>query len=370
MKVKESKKPNYISAVLLTAAVIFLFKDPSLIASRAAEGLAVCGNSLIPTLFPFMILSELAVRSNTISYAEKLLSKPMNALFGISGKAGGAFILGICCGFPIGAKTAISLYVNGAITRKDAERVMCFCNCPSYAFTVFAVGEGLFGRRDIGILLYFLIIGSTMIYALVSAPFSRKAEEIPLYTRSDDTPKKEGLATAFTSAMASASAAMTGVCAYVIFFFCLTGALSSLLGTLSATPFGACLFSIFELTSGASACAALDERAVGFVLCAFAGCWSGMSVHLQILSLARGCGCDISFIPYFSAKIICSVAVIPAAIAVTKICPQLFYSSVGIADAFMPTLPYSDGVILASNLIMIFFSALYFYKNLDRRHGI
>ena len=113
-------------------------------------------------------------------------------------------------------------------------------------------------------------------------------------------PNQQGAAI-FTQAISSSASGMLVVCAYVAFFSSVIGALGVLLDQLSPSPIiDALLFGFFELSSGVSAAAAIDDAYIGAVLTAFAVGWSGLSVHFQIMSLTAGRG--ISYRPYLLAK--------------------------------------------------------------------
>jgi hypothetical protein len=320
-----------------------------------------------------MILSEILVRSNAVKYATPVLSRPMHALLGLSGPCAGALFLGIVCGFPVGAKTAVGLYTNGLISRKDAERVMCFCNCPSFAFTVYAIGEGLWQNRDTGVFIYLLILRTTLFYALISSLLVKK-KNLRNNGEISETSKTESpsltLPQIFTSSVTNAANAMIGVCAYVLFFFCAVGALSSMMGGISATPVGAALCSFFELTSGATACADISDPRIGLILTAAAGCWSGVSVHLQIYSIVKSEANDISFKPYLFSKAVCALLAAIFAAVFLFFVPSFIPTVIAPDDLFIPTVSYPEAFVITSNAITVLFFLFYLYKKLDRKHRI
>ena len=95
---------------------------------------------------------------------------------------------------------------------------------------------------------------------------------------------------------------MLTVCAYVVFFSALTGALGCAVG--DTGRFGEIgytwLSGILEMTGGISLASSLSNREWGLILtAAFAG-WSGISVHCQVMTLCAGRG--LSFKPYLIAK--------------------------------------------------------------------
>ena len=132
--------------------------------SEMKRGLSICAGVLVPTLFPYMVISEMLVRADLGDYLGKLLEKPMRGIFGVSGSGAGALALGIICGFPIGAKAAASLYERGELSKSECERLLSFCNYPSAPFVIFAVGKNLLANTSLGIFLYAVSVTSGLIF--------------------------------------------------------------------------------------------------------------------------------------------------------------------------------------------------------------
>ena len=295
-----------ITLGIISAIAFFLF----LIRSDTAidymkKGLKLCATTVIPSLFPFMVISELVVFSGIGRLMGKLLSKPINLLLGVSENCACAFALGTVCGFPIGAKALCSLYDKEEISKKELERAMIFCNNPGSAFVISAVGVSLFGNKRIGILLYVAVILSALILGVgARIIFGRVPanEKTPL-------PKSvlisdEGV-NIFVRAVTGSALSMLSVCALVVFFSSLVGCLGSLLSGVGASETViAAIAAFFELSSGVGISAELlSHQAV--LLCASALGWSGLSVHLQIVSICSGR--DVSLKPYFIVKALQSV---------------------------------------------------------------
>ena len=76
----------------------------------ALQGLLYCGNILIPSLFPFMVLSSFAVKSGLSEFAGRILAPLTKKIFHTDGCAGAIILLGLVGGFPIGAKRVVTLY--------------------------------------------------------------------------------------------------------------------------------------------------------------------------------------------------------------------------------------------------------------------
>lgn len=76
----------------------------------AFTGLTLWFQKMIPTLFPFMILSGILVRMNLTEYFAKVLSPILKPVFKVSNNGVYCMLLGFLCGFPMGAKVIADLY--------------------------------------------------------------------------------------------------------------------------------------------------------------------------------------------------------------------------------------------------------------------
>ena len=151
--------------LLLAAGALVLWPSQAMEAART--GLALCGNVIIPSLFPFFVLSSLVVELGMSRYLGRLLQPVMAPLFRVNGSCAAALALGVVGGYPVGARTAISLYQNGQCSRTEAERLLAFCNNCGPAFILGVVGTGIFGSGRAGLLLYLGHIAASLLVGLL-----------------------------------------------------------------------------------------------------------------------------------------------------------------------------------------------------------
>lgn len=360
MTVSNQKRPRHKKTAVIfgiTSAIIFLL---FLIRSDIAieymkKGLKLCANTVIPSLFPFMVISELIVKSGLGAKVGKLLSKPVKWLFGVGEGGACAFILGIICGFPIGAKTISSMMERGEIEKNEAERALTFCNNPGSAFVISAVGVSLFGSLRLGVTLYACVILSAVIVGTVGRIFiGKKTNSIHsnsvLCTSHSELPSASPVVI-FTSSIQSSASSMLTVCALVAFFSSFVGCLGAILEKLGApTTLTAAIFGFFELSSGVGMTAELPPTSA-ILLSSIALGWSGLSVHFQVMSVCSGQ--NLSFKPYLIAKfcqgIVCS--------ALTALALKLFPLSedafAEITTSLTKSAPYSN----AAFVCIVFFAA-------------
>lgn len=287
---------------LMSLFLLFLIiRNSQAAVDHMTRGMKLCATSVIPSLFPFMVVSEMLVRSGAGEAVGRLLRKPARLLFGVGEGSACAILLGALCGFPIGTRVAVSFYKERQITQDELLRVLCVSNNPSSAFVISAVGLTLFGSRGFGVALYATTLASAFLVGIganVIFGGKRGSEDVVLPER-----KSAGFRVSdVTSSISASAAGMLNVCAFVIFFSAFLGTLEHTLSAFDVTQsVRAILFSFFELTGGAAAASSIKEVGTAASVAAFAMGWSGMSVHFQIMSLCDGI--EVSFRRYFIAKL-------------------------------------------------------------------
>ena len=286
--------------LMSTFCFVLILRNSDAAIEYIGRGLTLCARTVIPSLFPFMVISELLVSSGAGEAFGRLFSRLMQWLFGLSGAGASAVFLGSMCGFPVGAKTAVGLLDRNAISKTECEHLLTFTNNPGSAFLITGVGMSLYGNRRLGVLLYATVLATGFFVGFLARFFLRRRNE-PLEHPHFPSGLHIGGVETFTGAVSGAATSMLTVCAYVIFFSALTGALGCAVSDGGGGATGYALLSgLLEMTGGISLAASLrDPRWALILTAAFAG-WSGISVHCQIMTLCSGRG--LSFKPYILAK--------------------------------------------------------------------
>ena len=266
----------------LTAAGLLAFPQDCMAAVR--EGLQLCGGTLLPSLFPFLVVSSLLIQLGFAAWLGRLFHPLTGRLLRISASGSAALLLGLVGGYPVGARAVLQLYQSGQCARQEAQRLLAFCNNSGPAFFVGVVGLGVFGSSRAGILLYLLHVLSALLVGLL---LRRRAEG----RRAAPPLGAVDFSQAFTQAVLSSSQAMLQICAFVLFFQVLLR-LAAATGLLALLSFGKPLLvqlltGLLELTGGIHG---LPPGRPSFVLASFLCGWGGLSVHGQTLSLLQGSG--------------------------------------------------------------------------------
>lgn len=303
-------------ALLLATLGLLLFPKESMAAAR--DGLTLCGNVIVPSLFPFFVLSSLVVELGLAGYLGRALEGIMRPLFRVGGACATAFALGFIGGYPVGARTAISLYQNGMCTKTEAERLLSFCNNSGPAFILGVVGAGVFASSAVGVLLYLAHVAASVCVGLLFR-FYRSGPSRGEASHKAASPRFEAkrFTTAFTGSITSSFRSTLNICAFVIFFtvvirlLFLSGVLpgtAKLLGLLLG-PLGLdqawaekLLTGMLEISSGVWTLAGSGALAGRVSMAAFMLGWAGFSVHCQVLSFIGDSGLSVR--TYLAGKLL------------------------------------------------------------------
>jgi sporulation integral membrane protein YlbJ len=131
---------------------LLIFSKSNLPAVKS--GLSLWANSVVPSLFPFFVATELLMHTNVITLFGNLLNRFMKPLFNIRGEGSFAFIMGIISGYPVGAKIASNFRQNNICSKEECERLLSFTNNSGPLFIIGTVGILMFKNTTIGILLF------------------------------------------------------------------------------------------------------------------------------------------------------------------------------------------------------------------------
>lgn len=270
----------------------------------------MCYELIIPTLFPFFVCSGLLIYSGFGTVLAGVSGKIMRPLFNVSPSGSAAFVLGIISGFPLGAVTAVQLYKSGNLSKSEAERLLSFCNNSGPLFIIGSIGTAIYSNPLWGAILYAIHIFSSVLVGILLR-FYKKNKHTSPPTRVNSI--ELSLPEVFSTALSEAAKNIITVCFSVIFFSSLSRVL--LINTQLPSVLDAAVSGIFEFSTGVLKIAELKKSVCErLVLTSFIVGFSGLCVHMQVLSVASGAG--LSLKPYIIGKFLHAfiAAVITAAV--------------------------------------------------------
>lgn len=127
--------------IISIAAMIFLFTVmPTVVSEGAKDGLLLWFIAIVPSLLPFMILSNILIKLKVTKYINKFLKPVFSFVFGVSDEGSYPILIGFLAGCPVGAKTTAQLYKNMDIKKEEAQYLISFCNNLSPMFLIEFIG--------------------------------------------------------------------------------------------------------------------------------------------------------------------------------------------------------------------------------------
>lgn len=322
MTVKWKKAPLGELLVLLG---LFLYGIGLLVFTRSVSGavahaLELCTDILLPSLFPFLVLSSFLVSSAALMPLLSLLERPMHRLFCLPGCCSAAILLGAIGGYPIGARTVSELYTHRLCSKKDAERTLLFCNNAGPAFLIGVIGTKLLNDSAIGCLLYLIHVFSALLIGFLLKIKHCGPDNTPakVSAKADYTP----LLPAFLQAVTGSFQIYLNICAFVLLFsviLCLlqqSGLLHLFLHTIpgDAALWNGLICGTLELTSGADILThSTHPRQLLLPALSFLCGWGGLSVQMQTIILLHDANLPVK--RYLFSKIVqgilCALLTIP-----------------------------------------------------------
>lgn len=278
---------DYIVAVMTAAVGVGFLTQAPAVSEGVRFGLKTCAGILIPALFPFMVLSSFL----SLTSAARILSAPLTPvttkIFKLPKEFGAIVLLSLIGGYPVGAKSISLLLSQGRISKRTAERMLCFCVNSGPSFLITAVGTGMLADRTAGVILFVTQTAATLIIGAVVSIRAKpaKAEAMPVEMR--------GTA-ALVEAVSSASSAMLAMCSFAVLF---SGVLSLATASgitdkiadilhINGDMAAAAIAGAFEVTSGCVRAAGLSGNAAFAMISAIVS-FGGLSVLFQIMSCFR-----------------------------------------------------------------------------------
>lgn len=212
MKIMNRVSSFLMCVLFLSLGALLIFK-PEICKNSVANAIILCGQVLIPSLFPFSVCVLFLMNSKIFEKLE-FLSPITLKIFGLSFYPFVILIFSMLGGYPIGAKLLNEAVENEILTQKQAKKMLCFCVNAGPAFIVSAVGSGILKNSKIGFVLLLSHILSSLLICRFFGNINITSKKTDTYL---------SLADNFVLSASSSANAMTGICSYVILFSVING---------------------------------------------------------------------------------------------------------------------------------------------------
>jgi len=268
-----------IGIIISTLFILYqVIVKKALVYNSINYALNIWVNNLIPTLFPFFIISDILINYNFTSYIPKIFRDMCKYLFNITDNMITILILSIISGFPSNARNTRILYDKGLITLDEANHILIFSHFSNPLFILTTVAIFFFNNKNIGIIL---LISHYLSNFLLGILFRKYFFHDNMYENSTNNDKDFG--TIFIGAIKKSIDTILLICGIVTVFLLLASIITN---TFNFNSYNSMIIKgILEITIGIEA---LGKFGIPMIYKAvIASCFlafGGFSVHMQVMS--------------------------------------------------------------------------------------
>ncbi|SCY68064.1 sporulation integral membrane protein YlbJ [Paenibacillus polysaccharolyticus] len=166
-----------ILALLFFCVLMALY--PSETWHASVRGLSIWWDVLFPSLFPFLVLSELLLGFGIVHFLGTLLNPLMRPIFRVPGSGGFVFAVSCASGYPTGAKLTAQLWEQKLVTREEGERLVAFTTSSDPIFMIGAVSVGFFHNTSIAPILVASHYSAAILVGVLMRFHGRPAATLP-----------------------------------------------------------------------------------------------------------------------------------------------------------------------------------------------
>lgn len=276
MKKKIFNLTIIISCLFLLSQLIL---KKSLVYSSITYSLNIWVNNLIPTLFPFFIISDILINYRFTDYIPNFIKNLCKQLFNISDNMITILFLSIISGFPSNARNTRIQYDNKEINELEANHILIFSHFSNPLFILNTATIFLYANENIGIILLISHYLSNFILGILFKNYFKH----PKNNISSITKINNHFGTIFITAIKRSIDTILLICGIVTSFLLLSSIINN---TFNLNPYNSMIIKgLLEITIGIESLGKLNIPLIyKTVITSCFLAFGGLSVHIQVLS--------------------------------------------------------------------------------------
>lgn len=359
-------------SILILICTTFIIISPTIVLSSTRNALLLWANIVLPSLFSFLVLSELLNITGINTIIGRILNPLMHPLFNLPGISSVAIVLGMTSGYPIGAKTTADLLQSNKITLKEANHLITFTNNSGPLFISGAVGIGIYKSPTIASLLLISHYISAILVGLIFRFFNNETISSSYSNKSTiEIINFSKIGSIFGDIIKKSLTTLFMLGGFIVIFAVFTSILDSLglLTLISKTIFpqidtytgNSLIYGLLEVTTGITRLATSNlSLFFKIIVTSFLIGFGGLSVHLQTLNILSDT--KISPSRYFIGK---TLQAILSALISFLLLRHSHFSNILMQSVFSTEVYNTDGFLKFISIIIICFLFCVFYKILE-----
>ena len=181
MKISQKVLPRLKYVLLCLALLAFggaIIIYPERYVTSCFQGFAMWAECVLPSLFPFMVITLIAVKTGLAEKASLPLKK-VTGVFKLPPSAAACFILSVCSGYPAGSRTVSEFYESGVISKPDCSKLAYLCSTSGPLFIIGSVGFKMFGDKLAGVKILIAHVFAVTVISILLSVFSKSSSNAP-----------------------------------------------------------------------------------------------------------------------------------------------------------------------------------------------
>lgn len=281
-------KVNALVTFIVTITTFYLIVFPKPSMESILSGTDLFLKSVFPTLFPFLILTNILINYGGINIFGKIFGNILSKPLRISNNSIFPLLISFICGYPLGTKYLNDVYNNKLIGENEFARMVNIASNASPLFLIGTVGASMLQNKTFG---YILLIGNYLSCILIAFIIPYKKDDA-IYMNMDSDIKRNNFGNVLKSALENAIKTCAMVGGFIILFSLIKEILINNYYTqvlLQSLPIlKSIIIGIFEVTNGVDILSNLDimlplKLSIISALCTF----SGACIILQCYSFVH-----------------------------------------------------------------------------------
>ena len=292
----KNKILDFIIIISFIFLLIFTLLNKELVSNTINYSLNIWVTTLIPSMFPFFVISDILINYNITSILPKPIINTFSYIFNISKVSTTIFFLSLISGFPSSARNIKTYYNKGLITLEEANHILLFTHFSNPIFILSTVSLFFLNNESYG----YIILISHYISNFILGIILRKNSPINTTIPTPQINKTNTFSTTLINSIKSSIDTLLLILGTLASFLILS---SFVIKTLSLPPYeGTLLKGILEMTMGLKELSLLNIKDIyKVVISTIFISFGGLSVHLQIISQITDT--KIKYIPFLITRI-------------------------------------------------------------------
>ena len=292
-------KKRYINITIIIFCIFFLIElilNRNLIFDTVGFSLNIWITSILPSLFPFFILSDILNSYNIIYYIPKIIKNIFKKTLNISDNALFVFFISMLSGFPSNARNIKILYKENKITKNESEHLLFFTHFSNPMFILGTLVTIFLNNKSLGLIILLSHYLPNFIIGFLLKKYNNPKNNYS----TNNNKNNPNFGIIFTRSIKNSIDSLLLILGTLTIFLIISTIIINLLNLNNINSL--LIKSILELTSGLKELSTINfNNKLLVILSSCILSFGGLSVHMQVINELTDT--DISYKNFFIGRI-------------------------------------------------------------------